>query len=366
MGANLAAIRAEFSPAPGTAYLDSASYGLPPRATVEALREAVEAWQAGTAWWLNDWDLQGEDCRAAFATLIGATSDEVALVPTVSVAVAAVAASLEAGDEVLVPAEEFTSGLFPFLVVAERRGVRVRHAPFRALAEAVGAETRLVATSLVRSQDGAVADLEPVLAAAEAHGARVLIDATHGVPFVPVAPHMERIDYLICHGYKHLLCPRGAGFFRVRRDRLADVPPIMANWRSGSPMYARSYGGGLDLAETAARFDVSLDWFAWVGARRSLDLLCRWQAEGAWDEPLALAADLAERLGLARPGSSIVSVAVTDLAAVQAALAEGGVRVSAPNGRIRLSTHVYTTPEQVERAAGIIGPFVDGEAEVMP
>ncbi len=366
MGANLAAIRAHFSPAPGTAYLDTASYGLPPRATVEAMREAVEAWQAGTAWWLDDWDRQGEDCRAAFATLIGAVSDEVALVPTVSVAVAVVAASLEAGDEVLVPAEEFTSGLFPFLVVAERRGVRVRQAPFRALAEAVGTETRLVATSLVRSQDGAVADLGPILAAAEAHGARVLIDATHGVPFVPVAPYLDRIDYLICHGYKHLLCPRGAGFFWVRRDRLADLPPIMANWRSGSPMYDRSYGGGLDLAETAARFDVSLDWFAWVGARQSLDLLCRWRAEGAWAEPLRLAADLAERLGLARPGSSIVSVPVTDLATVQAALGESGVRVSTPNGRIRLSTHVYTTADQIDRAAGIIEPFVDRDAEPMP
>ena len=202
MGANLAAIRAEFNPAPGTAYLDTASYGLPPRATVEALREAVGAWQAGTAWWLDDWDVQGEECRAAFATLIGATSDEVALVPTVSVAVAAVAASLEAGDEVLVPAEEFTSGLFPFLVVAERRGVRVRQAPFRALAEAVGAETRLVATSLVRSQDGAVVDLEPVLAAAEApRGAgadrchpRGAVRASGAISGADRLPHLPRLQ----------------------------------------------------------------------------------------------------------------------------------------------------------------------------
>ena len=42
------------------------------------------------------------------------------------------------------------------------------------------------------------------------------------------------------------------------------------------------------------------------------------------------------------------------------------VTVSTPNGRIRLSTHVYSTAEQVERAAGIIGPFVDREAEPMP
>ena len=57
---------------------------------------------------------------------------------------------------------------------------------------------------------------------------------------------------------------------------------------------------------------------------------------------------------------------VTDLAAAQAALREDGVRVSAPNGRLRLSTHIYTTPEHIERAAAIIAPFVDGDSGVMP
>jgi len=363
--ADIAAIRAEFAPAPGTAYLDTASYGLPPRATVAALDEAIRAWQAGTAWWLDDWDRAGEECRAAFAALIGAETDEIALLPTVSVGIAAVAASLRAGDDVLVPEEEFTSVLFPFIVAAERVGARVRRAPFRTLPEAVRPETTLVATSLVRSQDGALAPLDALLDAAAAHGARVLIDATHAVPFVPLAARLDRIDYLVCHGYKHLLCPRGAGFLRVRREGLGDVPPIHANWRSASPPYARSYGGDLELPESAARFDISLDWFAWVGARPALDLLVAWQAAGAWEGPLALAADLADRLGLARPGASIVSVPVTDADAAQRALAAAGVRVSAPNGRLRLSTHVYTTPEHIERAAAVIVPFVDRGAAPM-
>lgn len=347
-------IRAFFDPAPGTIYLDAASYGLPPQPSVTAIQEAVLAWQSGGARWRPDWDVQGEDCRVLFAELIGAATEEIALVPTVSVAVATVAASLRAGEEVVIPAAEFTSVAFPFRVAEERRGVVVREAPFDALPAAIGPGTRLAAFSLVRSQDGRVAPLREILAAAERHGTRILVDATHAVPLVEIAAELPRIDYLICHGYKHLLCPRGVGFLYVRRDRWADLPPIHANWRSSAPAYAHSYGGPLSPADGAARFDVSLDWLAWVGARPSLELLVGWRKDGALRAPLELAADLAARLGLPPPGTSIVAVPVDDATTALAALDEQGIRAAAPGGKLRLSTHVWNTAAEVERTAAAV------------
>ena len=108
------------------------------------------------------------------------------------------------------------------------------------------------------------------LAAARQHGAQVLVDATHAVPFVPLQRWIADIDYLVCHGYKHLLCPRGVAFLYVRRDRWSDVQPWFANWRNASPLYSTSYGGSLDeLAPNASRFDLSLAWHAWAGAEPS-------------------------------------------------------------------------------------------------
>jgi selenocysteine lyase/cysteine desulfurase len=347
-------IRAHFDPAPGTIYLDAASYGLPPRPSVEALREAILAWQRGQARWLPDWDVQGEDCRALYAELIGAATDEIALVPTVSVAVATVGASLQVGDEVVIPHDEFTSVAYPLRVTEQTRGATVHEAPFDELPAAIGPATNLIAFSLVRSQDGRVAPLREILDAAERHGARVLVDATHAVPLVEVAADLPRIDYLICHGYKHLLCPRGTGFLYVRRDRWADLPPIHANWRAASPRYGRSYGGALAPADGAARFDVSLDWLAWVGARPALEQLVRWRREGALRAPLALAADLAARLGLPKPGASIVAVPVADAQAALAALDEQGIRAAAPAGLVRLSTHLWNTEEEIARAANAV------------
>src|SRR5438045_979373 len=112
----LAEVRALFEPDPASIYLDSATYGLPPRPTVEAMHAAISAWQSGAANWVRDWDTKGETCRAAFAALTGAQVESIALIPSVSVGVATIAATLTARDEVVIPDDEFTSVLFPLLV----------------------------------------------------------------------------------------------------------------------------------------------------------------------------------------------------------------------------------------------------------
>src|SRR3982074_796355 len=117
----LAEIRELFDPGPGTIYLDAATYGLPPKPTVQAMHQAIDDWQAGRADWVSAWDMRGEAGRAAFGELIGAPAETIALIPTVSVGVATVAAALKAGEEVLLPDGEFTSVLFPLPVAAPGR-----------------------------------------------------------------------------------------------------------------------------------------------------------------------------------------------------------------------------------------------------
>lgn len=355
---SLAAARGAFQPAPGTIYLDTATYGLPPRPTVDAMRQALAAWQAGTADFVTDWERAGDEARVLFARLIGAGEDEIALVPTVSVGVGPVVASLRAGDEVVVPEEEFTSVLFPLLVAEQGRGVTVRQVPYEQVAEAITERTQLVAFSLVQSQGGRSADLAGICEAARHHGARVLVDATHALPFYRVTDHLPLIDVLVCHGYKHLLCPRGAGFCYVRRDAQDAFPPVHASWRSVAALDSRSYGGPLTLAGDARRFDVSLDWLAWVGARPSIALLVEWQEAGVLAAAHQLAAELARRLGEPPPRSSVVSVPVADPESVLTMLAAAGVKAGAPAGRIRMAPHVYNTPDEVDQVVSLLAPYV--------
>jgi selenocysteine lyase/cysteine desulfurase len=353
----LDAVRGLFEPAPGVIYLDAATYGLPPRPTVEMMQRAVAGWQAGTADWVHDWDQLGDVARTHFAELVGTSRKNVALMPSVSVGVGTVAAALSAGDEVLASDDEFTSVLFPILV-ARQWGVRIRTVPFEQLAESIDPRTRLVAFSLVQSHSGRVAPLGQILERAGDVGAKTLVDATHAIPFVPVREHIDRIDYLACAAYKHLLCPRGVAFLVVGPDEWPRVPPVFANWRSTPNPYGDYYGAELKIADDAARFDVSLAWFAWAGASVSLGLLVDWQREGLLDEVARLAARLSGALEIPHTGSSLVSVMVEDAEGVRAHLAERGIRAAVRAGHVRLAPHVYNTPADVDAAANALAPFL--------
>ncbi|MGH3038741.1 MAG: hypothetical protein ACRDLZ_04950, partial [Gaiellaceae bacterium] len=72
----------EYEGTPTRGYLDSATYGLPPRSTLAALEEALAGWRAGRRW--RDWEEDGEDCRSLFARLVRARAEDVALVTTTS------------------------------------------------------------------------------------------------------------------------------------------------------------------------------------------------------------------------------------------------------------------------------------------
>src|SRR5688500_20268525 len=86
-----------FQPAPGIAYLDAATYGLPPTPSVAALTRALRRWQTGEADWVAEWDRTGESCRSHFATLVGGSAEEIALIPTASVGGGRVVAAVPAG-----------------------------------------------------------------------------------------------------------------------------------------------------------------------------------------------------------------------------------------------------------------------------
>jgi len=108
----LAAARAEFDA--DVTYLDTATFGLPPRRNWAALQQALAQWRAGTADAVA-YDLPLAAARSSYARLAGVDPSVVAVGSQVSVFAGLIAANLPDGSEVLTATGDFTSILFPFL-----------------------------------------------------------------------------------------------------------------------------------------------------------------------------------------------------------------------------------------------------------
>jgi selenocysteine lyase/cysteine desulfurase len=348
MPAQLEIGRAQAQWRPDGVYLNTASYGLPPDCAWEALQAALADWRGGRTSW-EHWGESTEGARAAFGALVGVAPEVVAVGATVSGLVALVAASVPDGARVLVPDVEFTSTLFPFLVQA-RRGVEVRVVGPAELAGAIDDATDVVAFSAVQMATGEVADLDAIAAAARAHGAMTVVDATQACGWLPV--DASRFDVLVCAAYKWLMSPRGTAFMAVDAERLGDVVPAAAGWYAGADVHASYFGPPLRLAHSARRLDTSPAWFSWVGTQPAIELVNRIGVEAIHAHDVALANRFRAGLGLEPGDSAIVSA---DVPGARERLEAAGIVAAERGGRLRASWHVYNTEQDVDAALEALG-----------
>ena len=326
-------------------YLDTASYGLPPALAWSELQQALADWQTGRTRW-ETWMESAERSRCALARLLGVSPDAVAIGSTVSELVGLLAAALPAGSRVLVPSGEFTSLTFPWAVHAER-GVELVESRLEALADAIDADTTVVAVSAVQSATGALADLDALVAAAAKYGTRVVLDVTQAAGWLPF--DASRFDAVVGAAYKWLLAPRGSAYLYVDSERWPGLVPLHAGWCAGPDPFGTFYGLPLRLAESARRFDTSPAWFSWVGAAPAIELLLEVGIDAIGDHDVALANRFRAGLGLDAAGSAIVSVDRTLQDAADT------IRVSSRSGRLRASFHLYNDEHDVDALLAAVG-----------
>src|SRR3954447_22268897 len=339
---SLAVSRAQEEFSAEVVYLNTASLGLPPRRGLAAVQDALDQWRAGRA---NppDYDEPLAQSRASFAAMVCVEPSRVAVGSQVSVFAGLLAASLPSGAEVLVAAGEFTSMVFPFL--AQRaRGVRVREVELGQIADAVTPRTTLVAASAVQSADGRVTDLDALAAASSATGAKVLLDTTQAVGWLPV--DAGGFAYTVCGGDKWLLAPRGTCFFTIQGGRGGELLPHSAGWYAGAFPWDSIYGGPLRLAADARRFDVSPAWLSWVGQAPALELLTAVGTPALHEHALGLANRFRAAVGLPTANSAIVSLPLEADAGKR--LRRADVTASVRAGRLRLAFHLNNTADDVE------------------
>jgi cysteine desulfurase/selenocysteine lyase len=230
-------LRDDFAVTSELAYFATGNVNAPPHQVTDSLAAAVSRWRDKG----DDIFADGLKARAAakdhFSTLVGASSDQVALVKNTTEGITLVAhlVAPKAGENVVVDELCIQTNVFPWRPF-ERSGVEVRVVPARddrVLVEDyerfIDDRTRAVSLCHVTMKTGFRVDVPSISELGHAVGAIVVVDVAQAAGAIPVDVEALGADALVCPTYKWLFGPAGIGFIWLG-TRLRSLDPPMPGW----------------------------------------------------------------------------------------------------------------------------------------
>ena len=361
----LARYRSEFPIFQGGIYLNTCSLGALGERTRRRVTEFLDVWQRrGASAWYDVWWGALAELRGRYARVVNAGPAEIALAPSISVALSAVAEALDYArrPRVVVTSLDFPTVAYQWL--AKRpRGVELVvvespdrvSVPVEAIARAVDERTALVATSHVYFTSGAIQDIAAVAEAAHRRGALVLVDAYQSVGQLPVDVKATGVDFLTAGGLKWLLGGPGIVFLYAREEQARRLAPQIAGWFGHKNQFAFD-PHSLELHDDARRFELGTPSLAAVYAQLGgLDYIEEIGVPAIRRVTAGLTEDLIERARergfrpkvapRAADRSAIVMLPAADPAAGVRHLAAARIVADARPGHVRLSPFFYNVQD---------------------
>jgi len=366
----LAKYRGEFPIFKDRIYLNTCSLGALGERSRRKVAEFLDQWQSrGAAAWYDVWWEALGDLRARYGRIVNARPGEVALAPSISVALSTVAESLDykRRPRVVITSLDFPTVAYQWLAKAPR-GVELVvvespdtiSVPVEAIARAVDDRTALVATSHVYFTSGAIQDIKRVAEVAHAHGALCLIDAYQSVGQIPVDVQHAGVDALVAGGLKWLLGGPGIVFLYMQQALARRLEPGIAGWFGQREQFSFD-PRALTFHDDTRRFELGTPPLAAVYAQlggleyiEEIGVPAIREATAALTEDLiatARAAGFTPRVA-AEPErrSAIVMIPMSDPAASVRHLAAGGVIADSRPGHVRFSPFFYNVQDDHVRA----------------
>jgi selenocysteine lyase/cysteine desulfurase len=318
--------------------------------------------------------------REKVARVIGARPSEIAVTTGASAGLASVAAGLDwkPGDEVLVGRGEFPAHFATWLRYEQAGRLRIRVVEPRGrfisaddYIESIGPHTRVISASLVRFDTGARLDAARVARACEKVGAAFILDLSQCAGAIQLSIRDLGASMAVCSGYKWLLGPYGTGFFWIAEEWIERLPLGAVYFMAlegarafhALPMSDLRPAPGArrwDSAETAnftnlAAFDSSLDLMLRIGSdavELFIDALVNQIIDGLPRTSCVLASPAErERRG---PYVCISARDPEETPALHEKLRAAKISVSLRGKALRISPHIYNTPEDISRLMQVL------------
>jgi selenocysteine lyase/cysteine desulfurase len=340
------------------------------------LKSAVEAGEKGLRRKARPWEIrpshffdESDRVRGLFARLIGASPDDVAIVPSASYGLATAMRNVRvaAGQAIVALAEDFPSAALACRALVAREEARLVTVArpgdgdwTSAVLEAIDGSTALVCAPHVHWVCGSVIDLEAVARRCRSVGAALVLDTTQSTGALPLDLAAVDPDYLVATSYKWLLGPYSLGFLYVP-PRHQQGRPLEESWMSrlGAEDFRRLAAQEDALAPNARRFDMGekSNFAAMPAAGAAIAQLLDWGVADICEtlaaKTEAIEAQLSQMGMRASPRRAPHYLALSFPAAppdgIAERLAAAGVHASLRGDWLRITPHLYNDEEDIER-----------------
>lgn len=350
-------------------YLNSCSQGALSDSVEAALQEYVKSWhEAGSPW--DIWVQKYEAVRAQFAEFIGAQASEVAVVPSASAGINAVASAIRFLDRKRVVLGQFEFPTMGHVWLAQQpRGAEIHFVrandeeiPTAGYEAAIDQQTAVVPLTHVCFKNGFRSHVSEVVQLARASGAYVFVDDYQDCGTRPINVKSMNVDFYVAGTLKYLLAAPGLAFLYVRKELIPALDPTISGWFAQSNPFAFDVEH-LDLAPTARKFEAGTPPIPNLyAASAGMNLLKEIGLENVAAQIKRLAQALiagAHDLGIhvKTPESSVGPLVVLqcrDVDAVIAKLAAQNIVVSGRHDGLRVSFHVHNTLDDVQQVLSAV------------
>jgi len=240
-----AKIAAQYDLPSGIIQLENGNWGVMSRPVLAAYeRHQRMVNQQGSYYTRREYGPEFQKVRERIANVLGVTSEEIALTRNATEAMQALIGGynrLRPGDAVLYADLDYDSMQAAMNWLRERRGVEVirialpEPASYQGLIDAYEKAFRdhprikLVLLTHLSHRTGLVLPVKEIVALARKHAADAIVDSAHAWGQIEFRPADLGVQFMGLNLHKWMGVPLGVGAMYIRRDRIADVDPFMAN-----------------------------------------------------------------------------------------------------------------------------------------
>ena len=257
--------RSEFPILAERTYLISASLGPLSVRTRAAAQEHLDLWSryGPEELWMDHALPKLQEGRELFGRMIGAGADEMAVIPSISAGLSSFASCLnyDVRSKIVLSDMDFPTNHYVWRA-QQARGAKLEVVrspdgiclPAETIIDAIDEQTAVVNLNRVLFESSWIMDLPPIVEAAHAAGALVVVDDFHGAGIVPIDVHASGIDVYMAGVLKWLMGGQGLAYLYCRKDLIGDLEPKVVGWFGTKEPFDFDRSG-LDLRDDARRFE---------------------------------------------------------------------------------------------------------------